>query len=260
MKKLLMIPFLLLALIPSVNSLAYTQGEATDLAEDVYDAIGVTPTQNQLDEIANIIYYNYQQGFTDQTTFDQLNFPSNTQYAFTESQVSVVNSMLRDAYYAGLLDGPNSDSSIAQAYSDGFSDGSNSGATEVFAQQATISHVAEQIVVTLSNGEVAYFPETYATLVNFDRDGLFQSGYQTAVEELQQQEQQIFDAGYAQGQLDSESDTTAIATFIPQILSLGFGFFFQIFSIEVMGVTFLQWFAAIAGVAMSFVLFKAILK
>lgn len=260
MKKLLLIPFLLLSLIPSVNSLAYTQGEATDLAEDVYDSIDVTPTQNQLDEIANMIYYNYQQGITDETTYNQLNFPTNTQYPFTESQVSVVNSMLRDAYYAGLLDGPNSDSEISQAYSDGFSDGSDSGSTDVYAQQATISHASEHIVVTLSNGEVDYFPETYANLVNYDRDGLIQSGYDSALSDFEDQYEQIYDEGYTDGQLDSDSDITAVGTFIPQILSLGFGFFFQIFSVEVMGVSFLQWFAAIAGVAMSFVLFKAILK
>ena len=88
----------------------------------------------------------------------------------------------------------------------------------------------------------------------------FQDGYNQAILESLDNYDSAYSDGYTQGQLDSESDTTAVATFIPQILSLGFGFFFQIFSIEVMGVSFLQWFAAIAGVAMSFVLFKAILK
>ena len=88
----------------------------------------------------------------------------------------------------------------------------------------------------------------------------YQDGFNEAIDNLQQDLDQAFADGYAQGQLDTESDTTAVATFIPQILSLGFGFFFQVFSIEVMGVSFLQWFAMIAGIAMSFVLFKAILK
>ena len=97
-----------------------------------------------------------------------------------------------------------------------------------------------------------------------DQTSGYQTGYQDGLNEglsLSQQELDLaYEEGYTQGQLDSESDTTAVATFVPQVMSLAFGFFFQIFSIEVMGISFLQWFAALAGIGISFVIFKAILK
>ena len=136
------------------------------------------------------------------------------------------------------------------------------GVTEISLVIGQEGLTESQLANKLANSQIFVFEVGNTANVNTDiayQNGV-QTGYQQALDQFKLNEQQIYDEAYTQGQLDSESDTTAIATFIPQILSLGFGFFFQIFSIEVMGVSFLQWFAAIAGIAMSFVLFKAILK
>lgn len=137
-----------------------------------------------------------------------------------------------------------------------------SGVTEISLIIGQDGLTESQLANKLANSEIFVFEVDNASNVNSEiafQNGL-DRGYQEALAQIEINQETIYNEGYAQGQLDSQSDTTAIATFIPQILSLGFGFFFQIFSIEVMGVSFLQWFAAIVGVAMSFVLFKAILK
>lgn len=88
----------------------------------------------------------------------------------------------------------------------------------------------------------------------------YQDGFNEAIENIQQDLDQAYSDGYSAGQLDSDSDISAIGTFIPQVLALGFGFFFQIFSIEVMGISVLQWFATIMTVSMGVVIFRVFLK
>ena len=136
------------------------------------------------------------------------------------------------------------------------------GVTEISLVIGQEGLTESQLANKLANSQIFVFEVGNTSNVNTDiayQNGI-QTGYQQALEQFQIDQQTSYDAGYAQGQLDSESDTTAIATFIPQILSLGFGFFFQIFSIEVMGISVLQWFATIMTVSMGVVIFRVFLK
>ena len=88
----------------------------------------------------------------------------------------------------------------------------------------------------------------------------FNDGYDTALDEVQVNLDQAYQEGYTQGQLDSESDVSAIATFIPQTMSVMAGFFFQIFGVEIMGISMLNVLAVFVTISVTFALFKVLIK
>lgn len=134
-----------------------------------------------------------------------------------------------------------------------------SGATEMRVLLYKEVGLDDSVINTLNSTFTEIFTRSIADQTGGYQTG-YQDGYNEAIDNVQQDLDQAYSDGYTQGQLDSDSDITAIGTFIPQILSLGFGFFFQIFSIEVMGISVLQWFATIMTLSMGIIIFRVFLK
>ena len=88
----------------------------------------------------------------------------------------------------------------------------------------------------------------------------FNDGFERAYDEIQVNLEQAYQEGYTQGQLDTESDVTAIGTFIPQTLGVMAGFFFQVFGVEIMGVSILSILATFVTISVAFAIFKVVLK
>lgn len=102
-------------------------------------------------------------------------------------------------------------------------------------------------VTVLSRGFGSAYQESYA------------AGYNDAINDIESDLDLAYSQGYTQGQLDGESDVSAIATFIPQTLSVMAGFFFQIFAVEIYGVSILNIFALFVSLSVGFAIFKVIL-
>ena len=150
-----------------------------------------------------------------------------------------------------------SDIDLIDLYPDSF------GGTAYFEIPDNIDKV--QIRIHTDNGAVDFYNNVgFVTLLNRGFGSAYEeaysSGYSQALQDIQVNLDQAYQEGYTQGQLDTETDVSAIATFIPQTMSVMAGFFFQIFGVEIMGISMLNVLAVFVTISVTFALFKVLIK
>lgn len=235
-KLLLLIPILTLMIPQTLFALEpiyqvpdpYETPECEDFMSNYVEALGYTPDSTDIE------FYNGECEFIYEDLRDNGNFPEIGEYyrdlfqAITVETSSNSDNILFEQHirYLGLTyyellvrEDLLSFTDTDQIYQDGFND----GLADVELESAIVSTDNENIVVTLTNDEDYILTTQYSTIKNFERE---------------------------------LADNFNLTSFIPQLLSLVFGFFFTIMDFEIMGVSLLSFIQVLIGFILVYVVFR----
>ena len=114
-----------------------------------------------------------------------------------------------------------------EVYDQAYQEGYDNGVDSVELDSVVVSTDNENITVNLDNGNTETLATPYSEIKNYEAE---------------------------------LADNFNLTSFIPQLLALTFGFFFTIFSVEVVGISLLGWLALIMSFVVIYVVFRILFK